>query len=193
MERKQLESAVTSYSYLRGLLTIPLGVVLILAALGNWEWGPLRHPGVFIAAVAVIGAASLRIARYYSDNFGRLTPSTAQQVRGAGVTVVGVLVLTGSSLLLRSRADWSLDLPVNPTAASMALFALAYYALTVGLKAYHLIVWGSVLVAALLPIWGGLSISNTSNVGLVIGGVAWMAIGILDHRQLVRSLGPANA
>ena len=132
MERKKLESAAADYSYLRGLFYIPLGILFILAALGNWEWGPLRHAWVFIGAVLVLGAACLHITRYYNENYGRLTPSTRQQVRAALATIIGVAVMAGGSFLLRSQADWSLDLPVNPIAASFGLLMLAYYAITVG-------------------------------------------------------------
>ena len=39
MQRRNLETAAAKYSHLRGLLAIPLGVLLILAALANWEVG----------------------------------------------------------------------------------------------------------------------------------------------------------
>jgi hypothetical protein len=39
MERKQLESAAASYSYFKGLFAIPGGLLAIVSALGNWEWG----------------------------------------------------------------------------------------------------------------------------------------------------------
>ena len=76
MERKTLESTAASYSYLRGLLWIPLGILLIVAALGNWEWGPLRHAWVFVACVLAAGVAGLAITRYYGEHYGRVTPSS---------------------------------------------------------------------------------------------------------------------
>jgi len=184
MERKTLESTAASYSYLRGLLWIPLGILLIVAALGNWEWGPLRHAWVFVACVLAAGAAGLAITRYYGEHYGRVTPSSRQQVRAAAATIIGVALMFGVEFLARS-----LDLPVNPTAASFALFVLTYYALTVGLRAHHTIIWGSVLVTGLLPAWGGLALSATDNIGLVIAGVAAIVTGIFDHRLLVRTFG----
>ena len=70
MERNKLETAAANYSYLRGLFCIPLGTLCILAALFNWEWGPLRHAWVFVGAVLVVGAACLPINRYYNENYG---------------------------------------------------------------------------------------------------------------------------
>ena len=192
MERKTLETAAANYSYLRGLFYIPLGSLFFLAALGNWEWGPLRHTWVFFGAVLVVGAACLPINRYYNENYGRLTPSTRQQFRAVVATIVSVAVMVGGAFLLRGRAGWSLDLPVNPIAVSFGLLMLAYYAIVVGLRTHHMVIWGSLLVAGLLPVWGGANLSNTSNIGLVLTGVAVIASGIFDHRLLVHTFGSST-
>jgi 4-hydroxybenzoate polyprenyltransferase len=189
MEGKTLESAAPNYSYLRGLHPAPVGILLIVAALYNWEWGPLRHVWVFVACVLAAGAAGLAISRYYSEHYGRVTPSARQQVRTAAAASIGAALMLGVGFLARSRASWSLDLPVNPTAAGFALFMLTYYALTVGLRAHHIIIWGSVLVTGLLPVWGGVGLGDTGNIGLVIAGMAAIATGIFDHRLLVRTFG----
>ena len=189
MERKKLESAAANYSYLRGLFSIPLGSLCIVAALGNWGLGPLRHAWIFIAAVLVLGAACLPINRYYNENYGRVTPSTRQQFRAFVATIISVAVMVGGSFLLRSRASWSLDLPVNPIAASFGLLMLAYYAIVVGLRTHHVVIWGGLLVAGLLPVWSG---ADPSNIGLVLAGVAAMTNGIFDHRLLVRTFGSSK-
>jgi hypothetical protein len=187
MQRRDLETAAANYSYLRGLLFIPLGGLFVLAALGNWSVGPLRHAWVFVVAAAVLGLACLPISRYYNEHYGRLSPSTRQQVRGAIAAVLAVVVIVGGSLLLRSRADWSLDLPVNATAVTFALVMLISYGVGVGLKAHHVIIWGALLVAGALPVWSG---ADPSNVGLVLAGVAVMVSGVFDHRLFVDTFGP---
>ncbi|MEA2190850.1 MAG: hypothetical protein QOI73_971, partial [Solirubrobacteraceae bacterium] len=121
MERKNLETAAANYTYLRGLLFIPAGALCILAALGNWEVGPLRHGWVFVVGVAALLLASVPIANHYNEHYGRLTPSTRQQLRAAIAIPIGLAVVVGGSLLLRSRAGWSLDLPVNATAVTFAV------------------------------------------------------------------------
>jgi hypothetical protein len=186
MERKQLESAAASNSHLRGLFAIPLGLLMFLGALGNWEWGPFRHDWVFVGGVLVLGAACLLLSRYYNDHYGRATLSTRQQVRAAAAGIIGAPLVFGGSLLARSRADWSLDLPVNPTAATFALLMLACYATIVGLKTHHMIIWGALLVAGALPVWNG---ADPSNIGLVLAGVAVIVSGVFDHLLLVRTFG----
>jgi hypothetical protein len=190
MERKKLESAAARYTHLKGLYGIPLGLLPIISALGNWQWGPLGHEWVFVASVLVLAAACLPIRRYYNENYGRVTLSAKQQMRTAIVVIVGAPFVVGASLLLRSRAAWSLDLPVNPTAATLALLMLASYAAATVLRVHHLVIFGSMLVAGLLPVWNG---ADPSNIGLLLFGVAIMATGIFDHRLLVRTFGSSKS
>ena len=187
MDRKKLESAAATYPYLRGLLSIPVGVLFILAALTNVEWGPLRHLWVFGVSILVVGAAYVRIARYYNENYGRVTLSTRAQVRAAVATIISAVVVAGGV-----QMDWSLDLPVNGTASSFALIMLALYAVSVGLTAHHMIIWGSLLVAGLIPVWGDMGPDNKVNVGLLLTGVAAIATGIFDHGALKRTFGPSK-
>jgi hypothetical protein len=186
MERTTLETAAAKYSYLRGLLFVPAGLLMILSALGNWQVGPLSHAWVFPVAALAIGAPCLPIARYYNEHYGRLSPSTRQRARGAAGVALALPVVVGGSLLMRSRADWSLDLPVNPIAVTFAVVMLLSYAIGVGLQRHHAIIWGALLVAGAVPLWTG---SDPSNIGLVLAGVAVMVSGVLDHRLFVRTFG----
>jgi 4-hydroxybenzoate polyprenyltransferase len=172
---------------------VPLGALLILAAVSNWQWGPFEHVWAFAAGAVVVAVMTLAISRYYDEHFGRITSTTRDQVRAAGMTVAVAGIVLGGSLVLRSEAGWSLDVPVNALAASLAAAMLTHYAVAVGLQRHHIVIWGGVLVAGLLPVWGGLNISDTSNVGLVMGGVAAMLSGVLDHLVLVRRFGSARA
>ena len=192
MERKELESAARTYSHLRGLLSLPLGALLFLAALSNWEWGPFGATWVFLVGLAAVAAITLAISRRYDERFGRITSTSREQTRAAALTVAVAGIVLGASLVLRSEASWSLDVPVNALAAGLAAGMLTYYAATVGLQRHHVAIWGGALVAGLLPVWGGLSLADTGNVGLVMGGVAAIACGIFDHLLLVRRFGAAR-
>jgi hypothetical protein len=187
VDRERLQSAAAGYPYLKGLLSVPLGLMLVLAALGNWEVGPLRNPWAFVAAAAAIGASALAVNRYYSLHFGRVTPSPRQQRRSAVAAAAGVAIMVGTTLLLRSRAAWSLDLPVNPIPAAFGALMLVYYAAVVGLRTHHVLIWGALVVAGLVPLWDG---ADPSNVGLVMAGAAAIVNGVLDHVALVRGFAP---
>jgi hypothetical protein len=186
MDRKTLESAAADNAYLRGLLAVPLALLMVLAALGNWSAGPFRHTWVFLVCVAVLGVAYLLISRYYNATFGRATPSPRQQQRQLVATAMSVLIMVGVSTVLRSRAPWSLDLPVNPIATAFALVLLVSFAAGAGVKRHHAIILGVLAIAGLLPVWHG---SDPGNIGLVMAGAAVLLIGILDHLMLVRTLG----
>jgi len=187
MKRRMIEAAGPSYAYLRGVLAIPAGCLFLLAALGNWQVGPLRHELVFVACVVVIGLAYGLVIRYYQDHYGRMSPSPRQQLRGAAAVALGIVVVLGGSLLLRSRAGWSLDLPVNAIAVTFAVVMLASYAIWGVLHAHHLVVWGSLFLAGALPFWTG---ADPSNIGLLMCGAAVIVCGVFDHIAFVRTFGP---
>lgn len=186
MQRDELERTAAIHTYLRGALAIPAGLLFLLAALGNWEVGPFRHHWVFIAGVLVIGGAYQLIALAYRRAYGRTTPSGEQQLRSAVAVVLAVVIVAGGSLLLRSRAPWSLDLPVNAIAVTFAIVMLASYAIGRVLRPYHAAVYGTLLVAGALPVWQG---ADPSNVGLVMCGAAVIAGGVLDHLAFTRVFG----
>ena len=187
MERRQLESTAATYAYLRGLLAIPAGLLFILSALGNWHVGPFRHEWVFVACLLAIGGAHLLVARAYERLYGRMTLSAEHHLRAAATLVIAGVVVFGGSLLLRSRAGFSLDLPVNAIAVTFALVMLGSYAIGGALRRHHGAVYGALLLAGGLPVWGG---EDPSNVGLVLCGAAVIVCGALDHLAFTRTFGP---
>ena len=176
MERET--QAAASYSSFRGLLQVPAGALIVLAALANWEVGPFSEAWAFPVALALLCLASLPIYRHYQEHYGRIEASTRQQAKTVAAIAIAVVVVIGGSLLLRSRASWSLDLPVNPIAITFALVMLVSHLLGAGIRAHHIAIWGGLLVAGAVPLWDG---GDPSNAGLVMAGVAVIASGALDH------------
>lgn len=191
MERKPLESAAANYPYLQGLWAIPFGFVIVLAGISNLQHRPggSLMLGILAGGLLLSLVASLLIARYYRHNYGKVTPTRARHVRQAAALVAWVVVLFvgGSKFLF-----WSLHSPVCVFAAAFALAMLVYYAILVGLRAHHVVIWGSVLVAALLPIWGGLGLDRDA-LAMFPLGVALIASGLLDQRLLVRAFGSSES
>jgi hypothetical protein len=190
MDRKALESAAANYPYLQGLWAIPMGFMLPLAGLTNLKSGPsgLWLLGIFGSGVLLCGVASLFIASYYRDNYGKVTPTKSRYVRHvlAVVAWAAVLFVGANKYLL-----WSPDSPRCIYASAFALATLAYYAILVGLRPHHGVIWGAVLVAGLLPIWGGLG-SNRDAWAMFPLGIALIASGLLDQRLLARAFASAK-
>jgi hypothetical protein len=186
MERKELEAAAAQVTYLRGLLAIPIGMLFIITGLGNLGWEPLGNPLVFLGFLLVLGAAWLGINRYYNDHYGRVTRSHRQQLR----YTIASFILFPAAMIGGPILDASVDLPVSAFAAAFALAMLAWFAICVGLRMRHLIIWGALLVAGLLPVWEAMA--DKISVAWLPIGVATIAAGILDHRALVRAYGPAK-
>ena len=186
MERKELETAAAHVTYLRGLLAIPIGMLFIITGLGNLGWGPLGNPLVFLGFLLVLGAAWLGINRYYNDHYGRVTRSHRQQLR----YTIASFILFPAAMIGGPILDASVDLPVSAFAAAFALAMLAWFAICVGLRMRHLIIWGALLVAGLLPVWEAMA--DKISVAWLPIGVATIAAGIFDHRALVRAYGPAK-
>jgi hypothetical protein len=187
MQPDDLRTAPANYAYLRGLLLVPGGLLILLAALGNWKVWPFANTAAFLAAVAALGAAGAAIQYDYNKHYGRLHLSGAQQLRATGGVVAGVAIVTVGSLLLRSRASFSLDLPVNALAVTLAAVMLITYAVGVGIKAHHLLIWGAVLLVGALPVWHG---GDPSNIGLTIVAGATVVDGLFNHRLFIKAFGP---
>jgi hypothetical protein len=185
MERKQFERAAAANHYLRGLLAVPFGLLLIVSALGNMDWGPFGHLWVVPAFILLVGGGYLVLTRYYNEHYGRVTlQPRASTVAGM---VAAMAVFIGGPLVVQA-----LDLPFNGFGLAWALVALGYYSVTVGLRAHHVAIWGVVLALSLVPFWGDPRTTDSPNIGLLMIGVAAIVTGLLDHRLLVRTFGPSD-
>ena len=190
MDRKALESAAANYPYLQGLWTLPMGLMVILTGISNLHRrpaGPLML-GIVLGGLALAGMTSLLIARYYRANYGEVTPTRSRQVRNVVAIAAWIVVLfIGANRYL----FWSLDSPFAVYVAAFALATLAYYAILTGLRVHHVLIWGLVFVAGLLPVWGGFGVDRDA-VAMFPLGVALIASGLLDQRLLAHSFGPSS-
>lgn len=185
MDRRTLEATAANYPYLQGLWAVQMGLLLPLAGLTNLRDGPSGAwvLVVFGAVLLACGAGSVLIARYYREHYGRVTPTRRRQLRhGTAVVAWIVVFFVGAN----KHMLWSPNGPLCVFAAAFALATLAYYAIVVGLRAHHLVIWGAVLAASLLPIWGGVG-ADRDALAMFPLGAALIASGLLDQRLLARS------
>jgi hypothetical protein len=185
MQRNPLASAAANYPYLQGLWTIPMGFLILFTGLSNLQERPAGPVllAIFGGAVLLSWLASRGIARYYREHYGEVKPTRRRKVRYAIAlgAWVAVLFVAGSKFLF-----WSLDSPMCVYASAFALATLAYYAISVGLRAHHFMIWGSIFVAGLLPIWGGVG-PDRDALAMFPLGLALIVSGIFDQRLLART------
>jgi hypothetical protein len=179
MKRTELTAAVADTTYLRGLMSVPIGGLFLLTGLGNLGWDWLASPWTYGPCVLLLALAGWRIQLYYNDTFGRVRPSRRMQIAYGGASVALAASLIGGSV-----ADFKLDLPVSIFAMSFGAAMLISFGLYTGLKRHQVIVWGALLLLGLLPIWG--SFDDRASVAWLPIGVATIVAGLLDHRWLVR-------
>ena len=185
MDRRHLESAGADYPYLQGLWTIPLGIGMIVAGVSNLQDRPTGIGAIvlILGGLGLAGGASLLIGRYYRDHYGSVTPTRDRTIRQILALVAWIVVLF---LGANEALFWSPDGPQCIYASAFALATLAYYAILVGLRPHHVVIWGAVLVAGLLPIWGGLGVDRDP-LAMILLGPVMMLSGLLDQRILARS------
>lgn len=184
MDRRQLESAGANYPHMHmhmlGLYGVPAGLLWFLIGLFNLA-KPSAEFWILGGGALLCLAAWAGVSLYYQRNFGRVTPARSGQVRysraaGAGCAVFVAANVLGIAVLGRHQ-------PVSVMAAGWALGMLVFYAAIAGLRAHHIVIWGSLLVAGLLPIWGGVDVDAVACLAI---GAATIASGLFDHRILVR-------
>ena len=190
MDRKTLESTGANYPYLQGLWAIPFGLGTILTGFSNLQNRPSDAVMLVILAggLGVALLVSLLIARYYRERFGSVQPTRDRTIR-LGIAVIAwiAVLFVGANQYL----FWSLDSPRCIYASAFALATLVYYAILVGLRPHHLVIWGAVFVAGLLPIYAGLGVDRDPLMMIPLG-LALILSGLLDQRLLARSFASAG-
>ena len=190
MDTDALRTAAGQYHALRGWLLIPTGVLFIAAGLFNLP--PIGDEDVpagavwFLPVLLGVGVSYVLINRHYVTTFGRAQPTRRVQWQVAIYTVLAAL-----AICVGITVDVNADLPVSLYAVSFAASLLGYYAWFTGLRPHHVVCLGAVIVLGLLPIWGGLE--DKTSVALILMGAATIAVGLFDHRDLVRSMQAARA
>ena len=191
IEQKALKSSAANYPYLQGLWAIPMGFLTVLAGFSNLRRGPSMPVILAIlgGGLVLCWVASMRITRYYRNHYGTVTPTRSRHVRNAVALVAWIVVLFVGA---NKNLLWSPDSAVCVFAAAFSLATLVYYAILVGLRIYHVAIWGSVFVAGLLPIWAGLG-EDRDAVAMFPLGIAFIASGLLDQRRLAATSGLQRA
>lgn len=180
MDRKTLESAATRATNLRGLLGVPGGLIFIAIGLDKLKWGLFAHDWVFVVIVLGLVMSFAFINRYYDRHYGRATLTFSRLFANLGLNA---LVCFG--LLAGIIIDLAVDVPISIFAIVTAASMFTWYAIAIGLKPHHFMIWGALLVIGLIPMWG--SLDDRTSVAWLPIGAATILCGVMDHLTLARS------
>lgn len=136
---------------------------------------------IFLGAVAIAAVGYFVINHYYVTTFGRVDPSTRTKVHLGLYTVFASLAI-GAGLLI----DTQLVLPVSTFGAVFGISVLAYYRAMVGLRNYHWVFLGGLVLLSLVPVWG--DVDDKVSLAMIPIGLATIGVGVFDHRDLVTSI-----
>jgi hypothetical protein len=185
-DRSALSSFGGRYYALRGLLLVPIGLLLVAAGLTDMP--PIGDEGVgdgapfFVVALVLALAGYAAFHRHYVTTFGRISPAWSTQVRVVATGVVTAVAVT-AGISVDSQVP---QLPVSTFGLAFAAAWLLQYQVMVGLRPHHWVSLGGLGGLSLVPMWGDLD-DKVSLVMIPIG-IATVAVGWFDHRELLRSL-----
>ncbi len=196
-DTEQIRFLTANYSYLQGLRIVPIGLLLLLINWwGNWQRGPNRDLALPILWAAGTLVLLVVIDRYYARTFGQVQRRT--QNRHIGWLFVAAFGALG---IIAFGLDTSLELPVSIGGLvfaacliadylrmtwPMPLRALAFYPIAPVIAAL-------IAVVSLLPSlgrqwWLAIGIAEPVRGVMIIIGLLVIALGVLGHMFLVRTL-----
>lgn len=180
-ERVRRAAAVArEYDALMGLSLVVLGLGCVVAGLTG-------QVAVYVAIGAALSGAS---ASWYVKRYGRVRASGSRNALiFAGSMAMLVILLLGYVL------DRWLQLPVLLTLLGLAVsLAVGQFLMLrrTGLTPVHWLVYAALALAACAPVAGWPRGADSLPYVLVTAGLALIVLGVVDHRRLVKILGPAE-
>lgn len=188
---KRVQLVARHFRELQGLRMSLFGGVFALA-FGTYVLAPPAEGsgGIWIAlaaALLVIVPCQRVVERYYESTFGRVTPAPSNNSSWKSAAVLAGLVLTGMALKL------------PPLAAALPFVVCSSLWIVIRdwpFRVHHLAGVGAALSATLLLMTpAAVAAPDASTAAaLLLFGVAYVPVGLLDHRLLVSLMhGAPNA
>lgn len=177
---RQATAVAREFDALMGLSSIAMGIGAIVA-------GVTGQTAIYLAMGSLLSGAS---ASWYVKRYGRVRGTSARNALiFAGAMAVVVILLLGFVL------DRWLQGPVLFTLVGLAIsLGVGQFLMLrrTGLTVVHWIVYAALVVASFAPMVGGPRGGAGLDYILVAAGLALIVLGIVDHRRLVRILGPVE-
>jgi hypothetical protein len=187
-----------NFENLKGLITVPIGIVFLLLAfwnalqLGITPGG--KDIGLPMLMITLAILSTILISQYYKKKFGKVKPLVQYQIRSA-VIVVAFLILYFFSKFLDAYISMRVNHPVSIESLMWAIFFIIPF--LTRKQTIYLVFSILFIILALLPAFGLLTYESvfdpeTGVWGYLLIGLAMIIGGMVDHFTLVSIL-PATA
>ena len=171
-------AVAADYEALQGLITVGTGIGLILMT----TFDTPAFGAIVVGAAGAIGQG------YYYQKYGKVRQTSGQVWAAVAVAIIVVLVACAGIIV---DAFAGLPIMLGPLTGALGLFVFCLLNYRhVGVTRIHLAVVAVLPFGALLPLTG-LVTDHFWTVDLWLLGLAWIVIGLGDHRRLTGVLKPA--
>ena len=188
---RRIHDVTDNFFFWQGLRWIPLGVALLGTAVTLSPGVPIPAPLRSWILLPFFGLAlwlsSSVLGRYYARHFGRVRADPSRHALRMSVKWLVVY----PAVILALLVDIKFRPPIVISGIAFALAIEAYRQSTGGGRGHYTIAAIGLLAFSLLPLLGALppgKVALNALIGIV--GLTYIVGGVLDHRELVRVLGP---
>lgn len=191
---RRIHAITDNFFFWQGLRWVPMGAALVICSIAWMPSIPVPNElrswiGVLVILLALWLSGSV-VGGYYARNFGRVQGDASRHTTRTRIKLYVVYPAWAFALIV--DAKWKPSILVSSIVLALAIEA---YRESTGNGRHHYVVASILLLAfALLP-WFGVVPTGVDAVTAEIGicGAIYVVGGLLDHRELVRALGGANA
>ena len=191
---REVRAVTANYFFWQGLRWVPMGVALVLLAVGLLESAALpsavREWGLWPLMIVALWLSTSVLGRYYRRTFGQVSADPEQHTRRTSVKWFVVY----PAMLAAMVIDMKLTLPIVVSGIVWGAAIEAFRRSTGGGRRHYTVAAILLMVFGLLPLVG-LIPTGKDAVSILIGavGLVYIVGGILDHQALVRILGNASS
>lgn len=184
----RIRAVTANFFFWQGYRWVPLGLAMLVLALGSGPWWNIPEPleiGLIAAVFASGLVASRRIGRYYRERWGHVCTRPGQHARRNDLKWRFVYPLMLVSLLF----DILWGGPILTSGLVWGAAVLAYRHSTGGGRRHYLLAAATLMLSTVVPMLG-LRTTEAVNLLFAIVGVTYAVGGVLDHRELRRLFPP---
>jgi hypothetical protein len=188
----RVRAVTANFFFWQGLRWVPMGAALIVFALVPYTkraigdpWSSVLSWGVMIVALWL---STTVLGRYYERAYGRVQGIPGQHARRNTVKWLIVYPAMFAAMIL----DWKLNLPFLMSGAVYGAGIEAYRRSTGGGRLHYAVGAALFGLLSLVPTIGIASSRQLLVPMLGALGALYVIGGVLDHRELVKILGPAH-